>query len=499
MTATASAPDAPPIETGQAFRVEQHGVDFIPEAERWATPRDLFGMWAGASVNVEYFFYGAILMTVFGFTFLQVISLIVIGNLSFVLLGLCSLQGPQAGTTTFGVNRAPFGVEGSRGVAGLNWLTQIGFEAEGLILIVGAGLALATLAGVHPGTGLKVGLILGAVGLQVVLPVLGHATIVKTLRWLIVPFIVIFGVLLGFTAGHAHTRAVAHGAGWATYLVGLAFTITLSGLGWTENGNDYSRYLPATASRRAIVGWVFLGTALPEMVIMAVGALVATFLSGGWGGADAFDPLLHQHAVPTWFVVVFCLASVLQLFAINSLDLYSSGVSLQAVGLRVRRWQAVLIDGAVAGTITGYAIFSSSFSAYLQDFVDLVIIWIAPWCAIYLVDWVLRRTRYVPQELQRQGPAGLYWSGRGGVRWAAVAAQLLGMVAAISALASPPPPLNLQRWMNPLSVHTGGADFSIFLGMGVGAVAYLLLARPGVRRQAAAQERLLAGAVGVGA
>src|SRR5271169_6733501 len=129
-------------ESDQPFHVEQHGMDFIPESERWAKPRDLFGMWAGASVQVEYFIYGAILMT-FGFTFAQALSLIVIGNLSFLLLGVCSLQGPDSGTTTFGTNRAPFGPNGSRLIAGLNWLTQIGFEVEGLILIVGAAIVLS--------------------------------------------------------------------------------------------------------------------------------------------------------------------------------------------------------------------------------------------------------------------------------------------------------------------------------------------------------------------
>jgi len=65
-------------------------------------------MWAGASVNVEYFIYGAILIG-FGFSFLQTLSLIIIGNLSYFLLGLASLQGPDAGTTVFGINRAAFG------------------------------------------------------------------------------------------------------------------------------------------------------------------------------------------------------------------------------------------------------------------------------------------------------------------------------------------------------------------------------------------------------
>ena len=104
----------PPADT--PFHIEQHGIDHIPLDERWATPRDIGGMWAGASVQIEYFMYGAILMT-FGFTFAQALSLIVIGNLSYLLLGICSLQGPQAGTTVFAVNRAGYGPNGSRLIA----------------------------------------------------------------------------------------------------------------------------------------------------------------------------------------------------------------------------------------------------------------------------------------------------------------------------------------------------------------------------------------------
>ena len=78
----------------------------------------------------------------FGFSFGQALSLIIIGNLSFFLLGLCRLQGPETGTTVFGINRAAYGPNGSRLISFFNWITQIGFEVEGLILIVGAGLVL---------------------------------------------------------------------------------------------------------------------------------------------------------------------------------------------------------------------------------------------------------------------------------------------------------------------------------------------------------------------
>ncbi|MHB1534445.1 MAG: purine-cytosine permease family protein [Acidimicrobiales bacterium] len=465
-----------------AFHVEAHGIDYIPDSERWARPRDLFGMWAGCSFQFEYLVYGAVLMT-FGFTFAQAVILVLLGNLSYLLLGVCSLQGPDAGTTVFIISRASFGSRGSRLVALFNWLTQVGFETEGLILIVLAGIALAAKAGFHAGTPLKVVLIVAAAAIQMILPFLGHATLVKVLRGLVVPFVVLYVILAALTLGKANAGAVHHGANWQTFLVGLAFSITLSGLGWVENGNDYSRYLPRQSSRPAIVGWIFLGTAVPQVLIMLLGAAVASY-SPSVGNNPIQD---FPHAFSSWFLVPFLIVVIVQLFAINSLDLYSSGVTLQALGLRVKRWQAVLVDTVVACAITVYAVFSSSFNTLLSEFVGAVIVWIAPWMAIFLVDWALRRYRYVPAELQRSSAGGLYWYG-GGVHWPAVIAQVAGGVAAFLCLNEAP------HYVGPVAraVGGGGADFSIYAGVLVAGLVYFALGHRAVRHQGAFQDSLLA-------
>jgi nucleobase:cation symporter-1, NCS1 family len=475
----------------QAFKVETHGIDHIPATERWARARDVGGMWAGASVQIEYFIYGAVLMT-FGFNFAQALSIIIIGNLSYFLLGLCSLQAPQTGTTVFAINRASYGPNGSRLISFFNWLTQIGFEVEGLILIVGAALVLQTKAGFSGGTPAKVIFVIVAVLIQGVLPFLGHATILKTLRALVVPFVILFAIMLGFAIPHATTHGVAHGADWQTYMEGLAFVIILSGLGWTECGNDYTRYCPPETSKKGIVGWVFIGTALPEILIMTLGAAVGTFLVNVGTNSNAFVAFAHQSFIPAWFVDVFLIFSIVQLFAINSLDLYSSGVTLQAMGVKIKRDQAVLVDCAIALGVTMFAIFNTSFNTYLKDFVDVVIVWIAPWAAIFLVDWWIRRSRYVPAELQRTDREGLYYR-HGGIHWAAIIAQVVGMFAAIEALAAT---FHLPRWLNEVTVHTQdkagfGADFSVFMGMAVAALVYIVLAWRGVRTQADEQDRML--------
>ncbi len=473
-------------------------------------------MWAGSALNVEYFVYGAILMG-FGFSFWTALSIIVIGNLSFVLLGFASLQGQEAGTTAFTITRASFGVRGARVMSVFNWLTQLGFEAEGLILIVGATIVLWTMSGLRATSLDKVAFIIVAAAVQAVLPYLGHATMVKVLRALIIPFGCIF-VVMAFVAvdhGHGSFPASEFYGGWPVYMAGLAFTIALSGLGWTECGNDYTRYLPRDAHRGAVVGWIFLATAVPEILMMTLGALTFTFLTTGQQntiayGSNPFSAFQQQTLIPHWLVAVFMVFAIVQLFGINSLDLYSSGVSLQAMGLRLKRYQAVVLDSCIAGALTIYATFGSSFFTFMKIFVGVIIVWISPWFGIFMTDWVLRKFRYNPQHLQRTGPDSLYFGARG-VNWNAIVAFVMGMVVSLMAYSKQNPPINFPfHWMTPIAnlwgsscsgplVHGqctagwyGGADFSVYLGIGVasGLYALLELATGYVKKQVATQKEL---------
>src|SRR5580704_1534012 len=96
-----------------AFKIEQRGIDLIPDAERKMTPSGLFWLWAGAVFNVEFFFYGTLIMF-FGLSVPQAVAAILVGNLFYARLGFASLQGPKTGTTAFMVSRAPFGQNGNR-------------------------------------------------------------------------------------------------------------------------------------------------------------------------------------------------------------------------------------------------------------------------------------------------------------------------------------------------------------------------------------------------
>jgi nucleobase:cation symporter-1, NCS1 family len=181
--------------------------------------------------------------------------------------------------------------------------------------------------------------------------------------------------------------------------------------------------------------------------------------------------------------------AIVQLFGINALDLYSSGVSLQALGLRLQRYQAVLIDGVIAGLLTVWVTFGSTFSLFMKGFVGVVIVWIAPWFGVFITDWLLRGRSYDPLALQDSSKSSMYY-GRAGFNWNGVVAFLVGVVLATISYSKAPPPMNFPfHWMTPVSNHFGsfydstlhgwwgGADFSIPLGIGGSAAVYWLLER----------------------
>ncbi len=454
--------------------IERRGIEHVSHDDRWGKPSGLFWMWAGAVWNVEFVYYGAIAVVFLGLSFAQALLIILIGNVSYVLTGLASVQGPKAGTTAFAISRAAFGPRGNKLPSFFNWLTQVGFEIEGIAFIVFAAIVLTSKAGFTAGTIAKIIFIVLAVAIQAVLPTLGHTAVLKVLRWLAIPFVALFVWMAVLTSGKADLHAVPHGAGWGSLLVFLALVISAGGLGWTENGNDYSRYLSSATSSKRIVLAVALGAAIPSALLEILGAAVGTAVP-----AAANSPTGLVSGFQTWFVVPFLIFAIFQLFAINTLDLYSSGVTLQSIFPKLKRLHCVAIDTVVCGAFAAYAVFSNKFYGLLAGFLLYIILWLGPWCAIYLVDCYLRRNRYDHDALLDER-GGRYFR-NGGIHWPAIIAQILGGAAA-------------WCWLNassggtlasigPLSSRNAGSDFSVFIGLFVGGLLYYVLSAREMRAE----------------
>lgn len=445
----------------EVFVIEQRGIGLIPAHERHGKPFDLFWMWLGTNLNVFYVVNGAIVIAI-GLSFGQALLAILLGNLAFFGVGLTSLQGPDTGTSTFMVSRAPYGPNGGKGLSLFNWLTVVGYEASGIALIVLAGLELLSKAGIHESTALKAILIFVAAAIQLFLPLFGHATIIAAERWLAYLFTPLFVIMAILVAPKVHLGSLSARGTWSDIMIAIALVISAGGLSWANTGSDYSRYLPKEASKPQIFWSASFGGLLPAVLLEVLGAAVASVVK------TASDPIAGlPQALPGWVVVPYLVFAILTLFAVNTIDLYSSGLTLQAMGLPIKRWQAVLVDLTICIVVTFVAIFSSSFNRLYTEFLTLLIVWLAPWFAIYMVDWLLRRGRYDAASLERR-TGGRYWR-NGGFHLPGVIAQVLGMVAALMWIDSP-------AYVGPLSSRTQGSDFSVFTGLLVGGLVYFVLA-----------------------
>jgi NCS1 nucleoside transporter family len=465
--------DAPSTSEGyEAFKLEQRGIELIPESDRKMRPSGLFWMWAGAIWNVEFLVYGA-LMLYFGLSFWQAVLAILVGNLAYAFLGWASIPGPETGTTAFMVSRAPFGRNGNRAPSLFNWITQVGFEVEGVVLIVLIIEAMFSREGTTLGTLAKVAVIIAAVAVQFIVPFLGHATIIKVLRYLSFVFIVVFAIMAILVVPHAHVSSLHQHASWWIWTTGLVLIVSAGGLGWTENAADYSRYLPRDTPKAKTFWSAALGAAIPSILLELLGAaayLISPKAIAVTGLPSSFD---------SWFFWPFLILALPQLFAINSIDMYSSGVTLQAIGIPLKRWGCVVVDTIISGGITALVIFKGNFYTDLSGFLDYIVVWLGPWFGILMVDYLLRRGRYDLESLSAKR-GGLYWRD-GGFNWKALLSLGLGMFAAMMWIDAA---FYTPTYTGPLSNATHGGDFSWLFGMVVAGVVYALLSVSSVRQEA---------------
>src|SRR6202035_3876288 len=158
------------------------------------------------------------------------------------------------------------------------------------------------------------------------------------------------------------------------------------------------------------------------------------------------------------------------------LDIYSSGLTLLAAGLRVPRWSAALLDGVLMIVGTIYVVFfSSNFIGPFEGFLITLGVPIAAWCGVMLADIALRRKAYADADL---------FSSRG--RYGVVLGSVLGCGLVVNSAAGW---LSWQGYLlGPFGLggKTGTWEFAnlgVIVALAVGFVGWLALGRATIRRQ----------------
>ncbi|MDU0313449.1 cytosine permease [Phycicoccus sp. M110.8] len=477
-------------ERTRRLGVETTGIEIIDEAERTARPRDLFWPWFAANVSVFGISYAAFALA-FGISFWQGVLVSVVGIVvSFLLCGVIAIAGKRGSAPTMVLSRAAFGVTGQKVPGVISWLTSIGWET---FLAITATLATATIfreLGWGGGTGTKVVAALVTAALIVLASVAGYHVIMRLQSWLTWITGVVTVLYVAMTVDHISWSTVtAIPAGSTQSVIGaLVLLMTGFGLGWINIAADWSRYQRRDASGSSIVAWNTVGGALAPVLLVLYGLLLAGSDPKLRDGISA-DPVGTLATIlPTWVLVPFLVAAILALVSGAVLGIYSSGLTLLSLGVRIPRPSAALVDGVILTLGTIWVVFfAQDFLGPFQSFLITLGVPLAAWAGIMIGDIWLRRRDYDEEALF--DPRGRYgawdWTSIG----LTVVASVLGWGLVVNTFAKDASWNNWQGYLlGPLGL--GGRDgawayanLGVLLALVIGLVGTLALRRGTVRRQ----------------
>lgn len=453
------------IRGNEVFAIEVRGFDHIPEPERNMGLSQITHLWVGNSVNLFAFALGALAVSQ-GLSLWLALFVCILGSIPYAYMSYGSVVAARAGLPVSTLSRAAFGIRGNRANALLSWIAAVAFEVINTVFGVEALLALFDVCGWHHsgGTGKFV-----AVMLQLLLcgaiAVLGHATML----WFQRVFAPVIGIALiavtAFIVGKVDWAqgAAFHGTLTSTTIAGTvlsaAAVVASNPLSFLFNGPDWVRYLPSATPAGSIFKSVFWSSFLPSVAVVSMGAVCATL-------GDMSDPVAGMKPfIPGWLFIVYIFAVVGGSLANSIPTYYSSGLSLQALGLKLHRYTATLVDLMVATALTLYIVFVQDFSTALNDFIALLIVWVGPFGGVWIADGYLRRGSYDLRAIHNaERRLGGYW-GWHGFNVHGCIALVAGMVAAALTMKSP-------LYEGPFALAMGGTDLSWVLGFPVSALVY---------------------------
>jgi NCS1 family nucleobase:cation symporter-1 len=459
----ATSVDLNEVPSDQFLKVETHGIEAIPDAERHGHPRELGFLWAGAFVNYASLLTASLLTTYYGLGVWDGLVAVIVGTLAgAILLGLLSNTGPRSGLPQIIFTQRVFGRRGAYPGAVLTLFLGVGWFAVDTVIAALAGVQLLQVIGLPAAVAGKFLLpwVLVIAAVSVAVAVYGHRTIKVFETFGAVAFALLSAVLFISLARQMHWTQgpAASGGGYAAaFLEGfmVCFALVAS---WYPFASDYSRYLPAGSPAAAITWWPLAGVTVP-MILLGLFGLLAPTIDPRLAADQGVLSVFTRHAPAAISVLFFAFVILGEVWA-NYLDVYTAGLVTLTLGVRLKRWQTALAAGILGAAIATVAVVIWDFHQFYQDFLILTYLWAPAWAAVVLLTvFVLKRAQPLP----------------------ALLAWLIGTVVSLvfvnypNLFASVLPNAHFPNQGLIDALH--GADLSGIVSVVVAAVAYLLLRR----------------------
>jgi NCS1 family nucleobase:cation symporter-1 len=445
--------------------IEQRCIEFIPDRERYGTPRRLFTIWFSANLQVTTLVVGT-LGIVAGLNLLWTIVALCIGNIiGTVFMAAHSAQGPHLGIPQMVQSRAQFGVVGAA-------LPMLAVVFTYVLFVAANGIVMReAVKAVVPMTDDRALITFGAASL--IIAFIGYELIHRLGALLTVASGVLFlaaGLRVLGLPMPANTWTMTGTFQVAPFLLVVSQSASYA-LGFGPYVADYSRYLPNDIRTRDTFIFTYSGNLSGSLMIMILGALMAALMSGG-AQSIALNPAGSIADLFGGGRIVIYTVVILGVLLVNVLNVYSAFMSVVVIfsGWRkvlevslVRKFMIMLTVTTIATTIaiaTQYRFFD-----YFSDILMAQIYVLVPWSSINLTDYYLtRRGKYSVADIFDE--RGIY----GRINWMTVGIYVLAIVLQI-------PFMSLSFYKGPIA-HLVGTDLSWIPGLVVpGSLYYLFMRR----------------------
>jgi NCS1 family nucleobase:cation symporter-1 len=445
-------------------QVETRSVDFVPHAERFGKARDLRNVWFVGNVNLTAMATGVVALSL-GANLIWTVIAVVAGSLfGTFFMAFHSAQGPQLGLPQLVQSRAQFGYIGAALTVWIFALANyVAYNTSDAIL---SGSAMHQIFKIPA----ELGFFIAAV-IATVIAIYGYSQIHFVNKILYWPSMVALGLMtIGVVVRGNFPDGAFDLSNFQLAPTMTAFVIVAGfQLGWAPYVSDYSRYLPSKVGVRSTFHSTYWASALSGVWVFGLGAL-ASGPDGKLTPVEAFkavgDSIFNGFGT---ILLVLLLAGLLIVMSVNayggSLTLISMLDSFKSVKpTKKLRVVALLVMGV---TVWGIAQFvgEARFNTFYGNALVFLAYLFTPWTAVNLVDYFfVRKGVYVIGEIFKKD--GIY--GRWG--WRGNLAYIIGFVAMIPFFVTTP-------FVGPIAKSLGSVDYSLFVGLPVSAIAYLILAK----------------------
>jgi NCS1 family nucleobase:cation symporter-1 len=445
--------------------VEKRSIDWVSNEERRGRVSSLGAVWFVSNINLTAMATGVTALSIGGSLFWTLVATVVGSLFGTIFMAFHAAQGPQLGLPQLVQSRPQFGYLGAAvSIFVFALVNYIAYNTSDALL---SGGAMNDLVGVPTALGFPI-----AAAVAALLAIYGYHWIHRINRWLAWPSVALMVVLTvaALADGALPTHAFSPGEFKLAPFMTVFVIIGGFQLGWAPYVSDYSRYLPARVSVRSTFWWTYIPSAVSAVWVFCLGAVISAAAPKDATPVQAFKAAGDSLFSGFGDIAVACL--LIGLLAVMAINAYGGSLSMISIADsfgNIKPTKALRVGTIIAMGVIVWGISQFVGEANFNKFYGNVLIFLAyiftPWTAINLVDFFfVRRGVYVISEIFN--PDGLYrrWG------WRGLTAYVVGLAAMVPFFVTTP----FTGWA---AKSLSSVDYSMFIGLPVAGLLYLVLCR----------------------